>query len=123
LIDVRVAGTTGGVAMNASNESMHGVRLILDYTPFPDLRNGLRGAWQTPARSGLSRLVAPWVYRHPRFYGVGHITGGTVAAAAGLICVSYGVYGWAAFFLVIGALNLSGGFWYLSIDRAAAAGA
>ncbi len=27
--------------------------------------------------------------------------------------LSYGVYAWAAFFLVIGALNLAGGAWYL----------
>jgi NAD(P)-dependent dehydrogenase (short-subunit alcohol dehydrogenase family) len=27
--------------------------------------------------------------------------------AAGIVCVSYGVFGWAAFFLAIGALNLS----------------
>jgi predicted enzyme related to lactoylglutathione lyase len=37
--------------------------------------------------------------------------------------LAYGVYGWAAFFLVIGAANLAGGYWYLSIDRSAPAGA
>ena len=46
-----------------------------------------------------------------------HIAGGSVAAAAGLICLWYGVYGWAAFFLVIAALNLAGGYWYLTIAR------
>jgi len=49
------------------------------------------------------------------------IAGGSVAAAAGLICLSYGVYGWAAFFLVLAALNLAGGNWYLTIDRSASA--
>jgi hypothetical protein len=107
--------------MNAANESMRGWRLILDYTPFPDLRSGLRQSWQTPGRPGVYRLVPPWVYRHPRFFGVAHMAGGSVAAAAGLICLSYGVYGWTAFFLTIAALNLAGGFWYLSIDRSAAA--
>jgi hypothetical protein len=107
--------------MNATNEGMRGWRLVLDYTPFPDLRKGLRGQWQTPPRSGMYRLVPPWVYRHPRFFGVGHIAGGSVAAAAGLICLSYGVYGWAAFFLVIAALNLAGGYWYLTIARSASA--
>jgi hypothetical protein len=34
---------------------------------------------------------------------------------------SYGVKRWAAFFLVIGALNLAGGSWYITIDRSAPA--
>jgi hypothetical protein len=88
---------------------------VLDYTPFPDLRKGLRGSWQTPPRQGVYRLVAPWAYRHLQFYGVGHVTGGSVAAAAALICLSYGVSGWAAVFAVIAALNLAGGCWYLSV--------
>ncbi len=104
--------------MNASNEAMHGWRLVLDYTPFPDIA---RGRWLSSARPGIYRLVPPWVYRHPRFFGVGHIAGGVVQAAAGLICLAYGVPGWAAFFLGIAALNLAGGFWYLSIDRSAPA--
>jgi hypothetical protein len=82
---------------------------------------GLRGWWLTPPRSGMQRLIHPWAYRHLRFFGVGHIAGGSVAAAAGLICLSYGVYGWAAFFLAIAALNLAGGCWYLSIARSASA--
>jgi hypothetical protein len=96
-------------------------RQVLDYTPFPDLWKGLRGSWASPPRSGIYRLIAPWAYRHLRFYGVGHIAGGAVAAAAGVICLSYGVYGWAAFFLVLGALNLAGGYWYLTIVRSAPA--
>jgi hypothetical protein len=107
--------------MNATNEAMRGWRLVLDYTPFPDLHKGLRARWLAAARPGIYRLVPPWVYRHPRFFGVGHIAGGSVAAAAGLICLSYGVYGWAAFFLVLAALHLAGGIWYISIDRSASA--
>ncbi len=107
--------------MNAPNQHMRGWRLVLDYTPFPDLRKGLRGRWLASAQPGIYRLVPPWVYRHPRFFGVGHMAGGSVAVAAGLICLAYGVYGWAAFFLVIGALNLGGGFWYVTIARSAAA--
>jgi hypothetical protein len=103
--------------MNAASETMRGWRLVLDYTPFPDLRNG---RWLS-ARPGIYRLVPPWVYRHPRFFGVGHIAGGSVQAAAGLICLSYGVHGWAAFFLVLAALNLAGGSWFLSIARSASA--
>jgi hypothetical protein len=82
---------------------------------------GLRGRWLTPPRPGLQRLIAPYEYRHLRVYGVAHTAGGSVAAAAGLICLSYGVYGWAAFFLVVAALNLAGGYWYLTIARSQSA--
>jgi hypothetical protein len=82
---------------------------------------GLRGWWQTPARTGLQRLINPWEYRHLLACGVARIAGGAVGAAAGLVCLFYGVYGWAAFFLVIGALNLAGGCWYVTIDRSAPA--
>ena len=82
---------------------------------------GLRGWWLTPPRPGLQRLIHPWEYRHIRRFGVIRIAGGSVAAGAGLICLAYGVYGWAAFFLVLGALNLAGGYWYLTIDRPASA--
>jgi hypothetical protein len=78
---------------------------------------GLRGWWLTPPRPGLQRLIHPWEYRHLRVFGVGRVAGGIVAAAAGVVCLSYGVYGWAAFFLVLGALNLAGGCWYLTIAR------
>jgi hypothetical protein len=47
------------------------------------------------------------------------IAGGCLAAAAGLVCLAYSAYGWAAFFLVIGALNLAGGCWFLTIARTA----
>jgi hypothetical protein len=81
----------------------------------------LRGWWLSPARPGMHRLIAPWEYRHLRFSGVAHIAGGSVAAGAGVVCLSYGVYGWAAFFLVLGALHLVGGYWYLTIARSASA--
>ena len=82
---------------------------------------GLRGWWLSPRRPGMHRLISPWEYRHLRFSGVARIAGGGVAAAAGVVCLSYGVYGWAAFFLVIAALDFAGGSWYISIDRSAAA--
>jgi hypothetical protein len=78
---------------------------------------GLRGWWASPPRTGMRRLIWPYEYRHLRFFGAGRIAGGSVAAAAGVICLSYGVYAWAAFFLVIGALNLAGGSWFISIAR------
>jgi hypothetical protein len=83
---------------------------------------GLRGWWLTPPRPGLHRLINPVEYRHLRAFGVTHVAAGSVAAAAGVICLSYQVYGWAAFFLVIGGLHIAGGYWYLTIDRSASAG-
>jgi hypothetical protein len=83
--------------------------------------NRLRRWWASPPRSGMQRLINPIVYRHLRAFGAVHIVGGTVAAAAGLICLAYGVYGWTAFFLALAAANLAGGYWYLTIDRSASA--
>jgi hypothetical protein len=54
---------------------------------------GLRGWWASPPRSGPRRLIAPWEHRHLRAFGVTRIAGGSVAAAAGVVCLSYGVYG------------------------------
>ena len=73
----------------------------------------------TPPRTGMRRLIVPWEYRHLRAFGVTRMAGGSIATAAGVVCLSYGVYGWAAFFLVLGALNLAGGSWYLTIARSA----
>jgi len=81
----------------------------------------LRRWWLTPPRPGLQRLINPIEYRHLRGFGVTRVAGGSVAAAASVICLSYGVYGWAAFFLVLAALNLGGGYWYLTIARPAPA--
>jgi hypothetical protein len=82
---------------------------------------GLHGWWQSTSRPGAHRLISPWEYRHLRAAGVTHIAGGSVAAGAGVVCLSYRVYGWAGFFLVLGALHIAGGYWYLTIDRSAAA--
>jgi hypothetical protein len=93
----------------------------------PNDRNGaakrLRAWWLSPPRHGLQLLIAPYEYRHLRGFGVTRVFGGCIAAVAGLICLSSSVYGWAAFFLVIGALNLAGGCWYLTIDRGASTAA
>ena len=93
--------------MNASNDNTAARRL--------------RRWWLTPPRPGLQRLINPIEYRHIRAFGVTRVVGGGVAAVAGFICLSYGVYGWAAFFLVLAALNLAGGGWYLNIARSAPA--
>jgi len=73
----------------------------------------------TPPRTGMRRWIVPWEYRHLRAYGVTRIAGGSVAAAAAVVCLSYGVYEWAAFFLALGALNIAGGYWYITIARSA----
>jgi hypothetical protein len=70
-----------------------------------------------PTRSGLRRLIAPWEYRHLRVFGVTRVIGGGVEAAAGIVCLAYGAYGWAAFFLILAALNLAGGYWEITIAR------
>ena len=72
-------------------------------------------------RTGMRRIIPRFEYRHLRGFGVARIAGGSVQAAAGLICLAYGVYGWAAFFLVLAALNLAGGYWYLTVARSASA--
>jgi hypothetical protein len=83
---------------------------------------GLREWWADPSRSGIRRLINPWEYRHLHAFGAIRIVGGSIAAVAGLICLSYDVYDWAAFFLVIGALNLAGGAWYINLARSVPAG-
>ena len=91
--------------MNASNDNI--------------AAKGLRGWWLSPPQSGLHRLINPWEYRHLRVSGVTRLAGGSVAATAGVVCLLYRVYGWAAFFMVLGALNLAGGYWYLTLARSA----
>jgi hypothetical protein len=82
---------------------------------------GLREWWLSPPRSGMHRLINPWEYRHLRASAGTRIVGGSVAAAAGVVCFSYRAYGWATFFLVLGTLNLAGGYWYMAIARSASA--
>jgi len=77
----------------------------------------LREWWRSPPRSGLQRLIAPPEYQHLRGFGVTRIAGGVVAAAAGIVCVSYEAHGWAAFFLVVAALDLVAGCWELALAR------
>jgi hypothetical protein len=93
--------------MNASHDNTYAKRL--------------RRWWFTPPRSGLQRLINPVEYRHLRAFGVTRVAGGCAAAGAGLICLAYGAYGWTAFFLLIAAANLAGGYWFLTIDRSAPA--
>jgi hypothetical protein len=77
--------------------------------------------WLSPPRSGMHRLINPWEYRHLRACGVARNVGGSLAAAAGIACLVYGAYGWAAFFLVLAALEFAGGWLYLTLARSASA--
>jgi len=72
---------------------------------------GLRGWWASPTQSGARRWINPWEYRHLRASGATRFAGGNVLAFGGVLLLSYGAYGWAALFLVLGALNLGGGIW------------
>src|ERR1035438_5317171 len=98
---------TGGIPMNAPNDNT--------------APRSLRGWWLTPPRPDLQRLIHPWEYRRLRFFGVRRIAAGSVAAVVGFICLAYGGYGWAAFFLVVAALNIAHGCWDLAIARSASA--
>jgi hypothetical protein len=73
--------------------------------------------WLSPPRRGIQRLIAPPEYRHLRAFGLTRVAAGGVAAAAGIVCLSYTAYGWAAFFLVVAALNILAGSWELTIAR------
>jgi hypothetical protein len=104
--------------MNARN-SAFGARWsqVVDYTPIANLDKGVHEWWLTPPRAGIYRVIAPWAYRHLRFFGVATVCAGVIPAAAGVICLAYSAYGMAAFFLGMAALSLGGGSWYLAIDR------
>jgi hypothetical protein len=97
----------GGIPMNERNDNSQ--------------PGGVPGWWANPPRPGLQRLINPWEFRHLRFCGGARVAGGCVAAVPAFICLAYGVWGWAAFFLAIAAANVAGGYWYLSIARSAPA--
>lgn len=83
------------------------------------LTHAISMRWASPPRPGMQRLIVPWEYRHLRVFGVTRIAGGIVATCIGAFVLSYSAYGWAAFFLVIGALDLAVGAWELAIARSA----
>lgn len=65
----------------------------------------------------MQRIIVPWEYRHVRAFGVARVAGGFIASAAGVICLAYAAHGWAAFFMVLAALSLACGCWYITISR------
>ena len=76
-----------------------------------------------PQRSVLERiLIRSWEYRRLRFFAGVHIAAGVVGLGAGFITLVGGsltpkAVVWAAFFLVLAALQFSVGYWYLVIDH------
>src|ERR1017187_5255722 len=90
---------TGGIRMRASD----------DYVP--------------PQRSVLERiLIRSWEYRRLRFLAGVRIGAGIVLVGLGFITLVGGSFTpkavvWAAFFLVLAALQFSVGYWYLAIDH------
>lgn len=88
-----------------------------DNTPVKRLRRW----WASPPRSGLQRVISPWEYRHLRAFARVRIGGGGAANAAGIICLAYHVYGWAAFFLIRAVLEFVCAYWYFTIVRSASA--
>ncbi len=59
---------------------------------------GLLGWWLSPPRSGVQRVIAPWEYRHLRAFAATRLAGAGAAGAAGIVCLPYEAYGWAAGF-------------------------
>ena len=76
-----------------------------------------------PQRSVLERiLVRSWEYRRLRLLAGVRIGAGVVCAGLGLITLVGGSFTpkaivWAAFFLVLAALQFSVGYWYMAIDH------
>jgi hypothetical protein len=69
----------------------------------------------------MRRLIVPWEFRHLRASGITRIAGGSVLAVGGVLLLLPGAYRWAALFLILGALNLAGGCWYITIARSESA--
>jgi hypothetical protein len=81
-----------------------------------------------PSRSGLARLISPWEYRHLRVFANVRFTAGGFQLGVGLVLLSLGrkagsagerrtCYRWAAWFLGMAALQLTGGILDAAADR------
>ncbi len=87
---------------------------------------GLRGWWATPPRSGMQRIIWPFVYRHLRPFARVGIAAGVVLVGLGAVTLVGGSFttvavGWAMVFLAAGAVNFASAAWYLAIARSASA--
>jgi hypothetical protein len=83
-----------------------------------------------PSRSGLTRLMAPWEYRHPHASMAARFAGGGFQLGIGLALVSLGrkaetaaerrkCYKLAAWFLLPAVGNFFGGFLDMTVARTA----
>jgi hypothetical protein len=98
--------------MNASNDNT--------------ARKGLRGRWASPPRAGMQRIIAPWEYRHLRFWAGVRIGAGIVLAGLGAVTLVGGSFtteavGWAMLFLASAAASFAWAAWDLAIARSASA--
>ena len=87
---------------------------------------GLRGWWASPPRSGMQRIIWPFVYRDPRRFGRVCIAAGIVLAGLGAVTLVRGSFttvavGFAMVFLAGAAVNFASAAWYLAIARSASA--
>jgi hypothetical protein len=80
--------------------------------------------YTAPSRTGMRRIIPRFEFR--RLHGMAHVRigAGAVLAGLGVITLVGGSFttkaiGWAAFFLVLAALQFSVGYWYLAIARSA----
>jgi hypothetical protein len=77
-----------------------------------------------PSRTGMRRLIPRFEFRRLQVMARVRIGAGTVLVGFGVITLVGGSFtpkaiAWAAFFLVLAALQLSVGYWYLAIVRSA----
>jgi hypothetical protein len=83
-----------------------------------------------PSRSGLTRLMTPWEYRHPHVSMAARFAGGGFQLGVGLVLVSLGrkaetdaerrkCYKFAAWFLLPAVGNFFGGFLDMTVARTA----
>jgi hypothetical protein len=78
----------------------------------------------TPSRTGIRRLIPRFEFRRIHAMARVHIVVGAVLVGLGVITLVGGSFtakaiAWAAFFLVLAALQFSVGYWYLAIVRSA----
>jgi len=87
---------------------------------------GLRGWWASPPRSGMQRIIAPWEYRHLRFWAGVRIGAGIVLVGLGAVTLVGGSFttaavGFAMVFLAAAAGSFAWAAWDLTIARSASA--
>ena len=84
----------------------------------------------SPSRSGLARLISPWEYRHLQAAANVRFAAGGFQLGVGLVLLSLGrragtdqerrkCYRWAAYFLVMAGLQLTGGGLDAAVARSA----